>query len=147
MLRKACIDLTHADAQRYSRCYQCDKRFCTSTQFASGPFPLPPYYKARFSNGRVWIELVAATFGDELEDFATGNAISGATGEAPGQFMVQPPYANMSSAKEVFVPSTLEQVCVFPLRMLTIVALQGNFGSSHHALLCSACIRLAAKPP
>lgn len=92
---------------------KCQTDLTLSTQFASGPFPLPPYYKARFSNGRVWIELVAATFGDELEDFATGNAISGATGEAPGQFMVQPPYANMSSAKEVFVPSTLEQVCVF----------------------------------
>ena len=82
-----------------------------AVQFVSGPFPSPPYYKARFSNGRVWIELVAATFGDELENFATGNAISGATGEAPGQFMVQPPYANMSSAHEVFVPSTLDQVC------------------------------------
>ena len=81
-----------------------------AVQFVSGPFPSPPYCKARFSNGRVWIELVASTFGDELENFATGNAISGATGEAPGQFMVQPPYANMSSAHEVFVPSTLDQV-------------------------------------
>ncbi|DBA78537.1 TPA: hypothetical protein ACH3X2_007856 [Trebouxia sp. C0005] len=82
----------------------------SNAAFVSGPFPSPPYYKARFSNGRVWIELVAATFGDELENFATGNAISGATGEAAGQFMVQPPYANMSSAHEVFVPSTLDQV-------------------------------------
>ena len=58
----------------------------------------------------MWIEIVAATFGAELENFATGNAISGASGEAAGQFMVQPPYANLSSATEVFVPSTLDQV-------------------------------------
>ena len=64
---------------------------------------------------------MAATFGAELENFATGNAISGADGEAAGQFMVQPPYANTSSATEVFVPSTLDQVrrscvwsCVLP---------------------------------
>ncbi len=59
-------------------------------------------------------------FGAELENFATGNAISGATGEAPGQFMVQPPYANMSSAKEVFVPSTLDQVQDLPLDHVTL---------------------------
>ena len=76
----------------------------------AGPFPSAPYYKGRFSNGRAWIELVAATFGAELENFATGNAISGASGEASGQFMVQPPYANLSSASEVLVPSTLDQV-------------------------------------
>lgn len=76
----------------------------------AGPFPAPPYYEARFSNGRVWIELVAATFGDNLEDFATGNAISGAAGERPGSFAVQQPYANLTSSATVLVPSTLDQV-------------------------------------
>ena len=79
-------------------------------QFETGPFPSPPYYQARFSNGRVWIELVAATFGDNLEDFATGNAISGATGERPGSFAVQQPFANLSAPATVLVPSTLQQV-------------------------------------
>ena len=104
-----------------------------AVQFVSGPFPSPPYYKARFSNGRVWIELVAAPFGDELENFATGNAISGATGEAPGQFMVQPPYANMSSAHEVFVPSTLDQVCGHSLLVAAATAV----------LLCSDVLCIA----
>ena len=76
----------------------------------AGPFPSAPYYKGHFSNGRVWIEIVAATFGAELENFATGNAISGAAGEAAGQFMVQPPYAYLTNATRVFVPSTLDQV-------------------------------------
>lgn len=76
-----------------------------SVQFVSGPFPSAPYYEGRFSNGRVWVEIVAASFGVQLENLATGNAISGATGESPGKWTV-----NMSSVAEVFVPSALDQV-------------------------------------
>lgn len=72
--------------------------------FVSGPFPSAPYYEGRFSNGRVWVEIVAASFGVQLENLATGNAISGATGESPGKWTV-----NMSSVAEVFVPSALDQ--------------------------------------
>lgn len=79
-------------------------------QVNSGPFPAAPYYKGRFSNGRVWIEVVAAAFGQELQDLATGNAITGAAGEAPGMFMVQPPFANTTSPTPVLVPSALDQV-------------------------------------
>lgn len=79
-------------------------------QVNSGPFPSPPYYQGRFSNGQVWIERVATAFGMELQDFATGNAITGAAGEAPGMFMVQPPFANTTSATPVLVPSALDQV-------------------------------------
>lgn len=93
-------------------------------QFVAGPFPSAPYYKGHFSNGRVWIEIVAATFGAELENFATGNAISGAAGEALGNFTVQPPYAYLSNATQVLVPSTLDQVgtsaMVVPAQVMTL---------------------------
>ena len=107
-------------------------------QFVSGPFPSPPYYKGHFSNGRVWIELVAAQFGDELENFATGNAVSGAVNVSAGQFMVQPPYANMSSAKEVFVPSALDQVGFQKL------ANQMSTTQLEHAALLSHCMYIYA---
>ena len=58
----------------------------------------------------MWNEIVAPSFGLELENYATGNAISGGQGEAAGSWTVLPPYANLTSSRQVFVPSTLDQV-------------------------------------
>ena len=51
-------------------------------------FPLPPYYRLRFSNGPVWIEFFPTT---DLVDFAYGGALINQTGyqNAPPSLMAQ----------------------------------------------------------
>lgn len=41
--------------------------------------PSPPYFNGRFSNGPVWVELLAAELGVPLQDYAFGGALTGRT--------------------------------------------------------------------
>ena len=40
-------------------------------------FPPPPYFEGRFSNGPVWVEVLAEKLGVEVENFAVGGATTG----------------------------------------------------------------------
>ncbi|KAJ3317518.1 hypothetical protein HDU76_001153, partial [Blyttiomyces sp. JEL0837] len=45
----------------------------------NGTTPGAPYYKGRWSNGPVWVELVANSFSSKLYDFAFGGAVANLT--------------------------------------------------------------------
>ena len=40
-------------------------------------YPEAPYYEGKFTNGPVWIEVVAKQFGVALANYAAGGATSG----------------------------------------------------------------------
>ena len=79
------------------------------TQANSGSFPAPPYYQGRFSNGPIYLETAAATFGDVLNSYAAGAATVGAPGTA-SQILVYPPYDRLTSYVAIPVHSGLQQV-------------------------------------
>ena len=75
----------------------------------SGYFPVPPYFKGRFSNGKIWLETAATTLCDTVDSYAAGAAVAGVPGTSSALF-VYPPYANISSVVNVSVPTGVQQV-------------------------------------
>ena len=94
------------------RCWQqqCPSQPATCLlhlQVDVGFFPSPPYLLGRFSNGPVWIELVATLTGNGLENLATGNAPSGA---AQGAFQILPPFGYLTQTGKPLCPILKEHL-------------------------------------
>ena len=73
------------------------------SQVDVGFFPAAPYLLGRFSNGPVWIELVATLTGNALENLACGNSPSGA---ATGAFQVLPPFGYLTQTGTLSILGT-----------------------------------------